>query len=379
MVTSDEVARLVLYCDHAEDATRTSDVQTRTDLDTVAKALRAAAGWNRDPKQYRMVAGDTTFGNPGGRSLPHITRGKSTPIDRMMSTGREFTFRSNLQSKTAHRVRIAALHKRVWRASDYPVLVDLQGEMALHRETDHWDTVTGLIDTPENRSRRESRGTSRSDELARMIDLELEFVRRPRRGPIESHEPGNRRGWRETIEHPPPAHVAAAENAEWQTAGNARLNFTTTGNGYRPQKAATDQHMQWRRPCLVEQVALRRDAWCTREACPGCREDRQFAVLLRDSEVWYGSTGGEPMTARLSHTRMDAGGAAEDVAELLRLVNAAARGEEPSGDRKIAGWIAPPGASWIDPMERHRFTPILLQPAEAPGPHGWTQISPWPA
>ena len=379
MVISDEVARLILYCDHGEDASRTIDVQARTDLDTVAKALRAAAGWNGDPEQYRMEAGGKIFGNPRGRSLPHITRGRTTPVEGMLATEREFTFRNNLRSKTEHRVRLTARHQRIWRASDYPVLVDLHGEMAVHGDPTHWDTVSGLVDTPDNRSYLESTSKSRTDQLAGLIDLELEFVRRPRRGPIESHEPGNRRGWREKIVNPPPAHVLAAEDAEWRAATDARLNFITTGDGYIPQASAPDQRMKWRRPCLVEQVALRRDAWCTREACPGCREDRQFAILLRNSEVWYARTGEGPMTARLSHTRMTAGRAAEDVAELLKLVNGAARKEDPSDKRKIAGWIAPPGASWLDPMERHRYTPILLQAAEGPGPPGWTQISPWPA
>ena len=40
MVISNEAARLTLHCDHGESASRTIDVQTRTDLNTIAKALR---------------------------------------------------------------------------------------------------------------------------------------------------------------------------------------------------------------------------------------------------------------------------------------------------------------------------------------------------
>ena len=84
------------------------------------------------------------------------------------------------------------------------------------------------------------------------------------------------------------------------------------------------------------------------------------------------------MTTRLSHTRLHAATAAEELAALIKLVNTTASKEDPSGEWKIAGWIAPPGASWADYTQRYGFTPILLQPAEAPGPPGWTRISPWP-
>ena len=375
----DEVARLILYCDHGQNATRTIDVQTRTDLDTVARSLRAIAGWTGDTGQYRMATSGKLYGNPPGRSQPHVTRGKSTPIARMLKTDGGFTFRSSLKTKLEHRVVLLRHHMRIWRASDYPMLIDIRGEMNLHREPDRWDILTAKINSAENQRNLDERGLRRTDQLVRSIDIELMAIRGPRRGPLESHEPGTRRGWRERIENPPPAETQAAEVIAHRAADRARHDFMNTGTGYAAERDITDHYKRSTRPCLVEQVALRRAGWCTRGNCPGCREDRGSASLLRDSEVWYTHIGEERITARLSHTRLDAAAAAEDLAALIKLVNAAAIETEPDGTRKIAGWIAPPGDSWIDMTDRYRFTPVLLQPAEAPGPASWTRISPWPA
>lgn len=125
MTIADEAARLTLHCDHGVNAQRTIDVQTRTDLDTIAKALRAAAGWLGDPEQYRMEAGGKVLGNPRGRKQPQVTRGKTTPLDRMLGTESEFTFRSNLRNRVDHQVEVTRRHARVWRASDYPLLIDM--------------------------------------------------------------------------------------------------------------------------------------------------------------------------------------------------------------------------------------------------------------
>ena len=379
MVIPDEAARLTLYCDHGENASRTIDVQTRTDLDTIAKALRAAAGWAADSEQYRMQVGGKLFGNPRGRSQPQVTRGKTTPLERMLKTANEFTFRSNLRSKIEHRVQLTGRHTRVWRASDYPLLIDIQGEMDLHGIPKPWDNMIGRVNSPKNEEHLEATGRTRADQLASLIDLELEMIRGPRRGPIESHEPGNARGWRERIESPPPAEIQAAEISERREAADAKLNFIDTRHNYVGERWADDLTTRQGRPCLVEQVALRRKKWCTRQGCPGCREDRLFGNLLRNSEVWYTRIQDKEVTTRLSHTRLNAAVAADELAALIKLVNTTAIEEDPSGERKIAGWIAPPGASWADYTDRYGFTPILLQPAEAPGPPGWTRISPWPS
>lgn len=157
------------------------------------------------------------------------------------------------------------------------------------------------------------------------------------------------------------------------------MNFIDTRHNFAGERWADDLTTRQARPCLVEQVALQRTTWCARQGCPGCREDRLFGSLLRNSEVWYTRSGyDKPFTTRLSHTRLDAATAADELAALIKLINATAREEDPSGERKIAGWIAPPGASWTDCTNRYGLTPILLQPAEAPGPPGWTRISPWP-
>ena len=129
---------------------------------------------------------------------------------------------------------------------------------------------------------------------------------------------------------------------------------------------------------LVHQVLLKRRTWCTRPNCPGCREDRQFSHLLRNSQTWYTRMGAKWLATRLSHTRLNAASAADDLAALIKRINATTVEDEPTGAYKIAGWIAPPGASWHDYLQRHAFVPILLQTADAPGPQGWTRVAPWP-
>ena len=221
MVISDEVARLTLHCDHRENSSRTIDVQTRTNLDTIAKALRAAAGWVADSEQYRMQVGAKLFGNPRGRSQPQVTRGKTTPLERMLKTANEFTFRSNLRSKIEHLVQLTGRHTRVWRATDYPLLIDIRGEMDPHGIPTPWDNLISRVNSPENEENLKASRRTRADQLAEVIDLDLEIIRTLRRGPIESHEPGNIRGWRERIENPPPAEIQAAEIGERRKAADA--------------------------------------------------------------------------------------------------------------------------------------------------------------
>ena len=77
----------------------------------------------------------------------------------------------------------------------------------------------------------------------------------------------------------------AAEIRERRLAANAKLNFIDTGNGYVGERWTDKLAEHPGRACLVEQTALRRPTWCTRDGCPGCRDDHLFGSLLRNSEV----------------------------------------------------------------------------------------------
>ena len=169
------------------------------------------------------------------------------------------------------------MFRSIWPPEDHPILIDVDGEIPLGHTPDEWDRISGAVDSTEGRESRARRGVRRVDDLARHCLLELGFVRNPRRGPIRSHQTG-RRGWRDRLESPPDAAVEAL----YRRAEDALFGFTETGYGY-----TNDAYSHFeQRPCLIEHIALKKVAWCTRERCAGCRTNHENDHLFGGSEVW---------------------------------------------------------------------------------------------
>ena len=223
MTTSDEVARLTLYCDHRTGTgggRRVIEVQTKTDLDTIAKTLRAAAGWEGDPDQYRFETNGKLFGNPRGRSQPQVVRGKTTPLERMLQHETEFTFRSNLQSSVEHRVAVEARHSRIWQASDYPLLIDLDGEIERHSQPKDWELELGWVNTPENAAWLATGKTTRKSHLAILnLDGSRERARTTKRTDPEPRtgEPGEGGGMKSRTRRQQKCRSRTSRNGAWRT------------------------------------------------------------------------------------------------------------------------------------------------------------------
>ena len=354
-------------------STRTLDVAECTNLDTTAAALRAAAGWHRDRGEYRIETPDAVFGNPRGRSRPEIRAGRSARLGDLAGRHGSFAFRSALRKSRGHTVTVEDVRPAMWRASDHPLLVDLQGEIEpnvppteLERMYD-WPPTEGQA-WPE-----------RADWLATLIEMELETIRGKRRGPIESHEPGNERGWRERIENPPPADVAARDKVNADAAGRAVAVFADAG--WSPERSIGDpaRRTPWR-PCLLKRVTRMAAGWCRRADCPGCRGAGRYGRLLENCEAWYGlDPENRGQAAVVAHTRLDRAGVKNEAARLTADLNrlAANNHDSPgSGATPAAAcWLSPEGATWRDPTDRWKWRTIVVQNAEAAVPDGWTRAA----
>ena len=267
------------------------------------------------------------------------------------------------------------MFRSIWNPEDHPLLVDVEGDLALNRTPTGWDHASGRVESPRMAESRARRGVRRIDDVARHYLLELAFVRNPRRGPIRSHQSG-RRGWRQrtwTIPDP-------VEQERHDRALKGLETLIRTGHGY---SAATYSHFE-QRPCLIEQVGLERISWCTRPDCPGCRGNYEHDHLFAGSEAWTTTRGPEGpqalrqnyeattlhekpagrVTVRVSHPAGDQA-AATAAAEAWR--------HQVDGKHRklLATWVAPDGCSWRGPGER---TAVVQQPADLEGPEGWTRL-----
>lgn len=181
---------------------RDIEVSTRMTLHMLARTIRAACGLWNDKPHWRYEIGDATYssapeGEGGGSAARTATRRR---IEQVLKDAREFVFVHNISRGRRLDVEVRAVVESEEPETAFPRLTDAVGAIEIQALTPDDGAHMLAVDAGDTGSFRHTYAVelchdeeARCERDLRAAEMDVDSLRRKRRGPLRSHQAGSAR------------------------------------------------------------------------------------------------------------------------------------------------------------------------------------------